>query len=116
MCGPKNPGCGCSSNVTAAPDQEAVSSAKEVAGAAASSDLYTEGVRFISQPSQSISGDAVTNQAGHVPGMLPGQVISSNGSLALYEDLYGAVDQYNNPAVMSLPGTWGGHFAAGKAR
>lgn len=91
MCAPNKPNCGC---------------VDEGMG---------ECARFTSPISvQSPVKGYVTGGWG-VPVVLPGAQIVGDGMLGLYEDLYGAVDQYGNAAVVSYPGTWGGVFQAGHA-
>jgi hypothetical protein len=115
MCGPKKGDCGCHRDFLES--NPAMLSGTGIGGQAAPSQVYAP-VRFV-QPQTQVQPTAVPTRysaAGHVPSMLPGQVMYVQDNVALYRDLYGAVDAYQNPAVAAYPGTWGGHFAAGRAR
>lgn len=113
MCGPSKPDCGCHRDYLAS---QPTSSGAYVPGAPVGGEVYPA-VRFAAPPVPASPLRAVGfSQPAGVPSMLPGQQIHMQGNLALYEDLYGAVDAYNNPAVAAAPGTWGTVFAAGRAR
>jgi hypothetical protein len=76
----------------------------------------TTGPRFTTPIVMAAPLKGAVNGGYNTPGMQPGQMMTARngGTLALYEDLYGAPSGFEPP--VQYEGTWGGIFAAGKVR
>lgn len=71
--------------------------------------------RFVQAVSMAQPLKGYVNGGYQVPGELPGQIMTQDGHLGLYEDLYGGVDAEGNAAMVGYAGTWGALHQAGKA-